>query len=359
MGLTRAGVDPAFWRGKRVLLTGHTGFKGSWLAIWLARMGAHVTGIALPPHTSPNLFDLAEVDRVIGASKLLDIRHADGLIESVKLAKPDVLLHLAAQPLVRYSYANPIETYATNLMGTVHVLESLRHTNTIQVAVMITTDKVYLNREWPRPYCEDDVLGGHDPYSSSKAACEIAIDSYRQSFLRTQGVRIASARAGNVIGGGDWSVDRLLPDVIRAWQSGQLLDIRNPDTIRPWQHVLDAISAYLILAEALWYGTAPESAYNFGPDPHEVVSVRRVVELAKRAWGAGAKVTWGDCIIGPHEASLLSLDTTRARSILGVTSHWNLEEAVSRTMNWYLGAKTHKDALALCHSDIDAFEASR
>lgn len=357
MGLNLVRPDAAFWRGKRVLITGHTGFKGAWLAIWLARMGAHVTGVALPPATSPNLYGLAGVERVIAASHFLDIRDAECLTQLIQAAEPDVLLHLAAQALVRSSYASPVETFATNLMGTVHVLEAIRNSHATRVAVMVTTDKVYLNREWARPYREDDTLGGHDPYSASKATCEIAIASYRSAFLHAQGVRIASARAGNVVGGGDWSADRLLPDAMRAWQAGHTLDIRRPNAVRPWQHVLEPLSAYLLLAQALWQGRAPEEAYNFGPNPQDAASVRRLIELAQQSWGGGAKVSWGDGTEGPHEAGLLSLDTARAQRVLGLVPHWGLEETVTRTVNWYRSAIAGSNALALCHANIDAFEA--
>ena len=378
-------VDSGFWQGKRVLLTGHTGFKGGWLALWLARLGAHVTGVALPPDTSPSLFERAGVAHGVAASHFVDIRDAAALADVVHQAQPEIVLHLAAQPLVRRSYAQPVETFATNVMGTVHVLEALRGVECARVAVMVTTDKVYANREWHWPYREDDALGGHDPYSASKAASELVIESYRKSFLAERGVRMASARAGNVIGGGDWSADRLLPDAVRAWQAGQALEIRRPDAVRPWQHVLEPLYAYLVLAQALWHGSAPEGAYNFGPGANEAAPVRRVVELAQAAWcnrgldragsaghlaalastvapGAanldGALVTWGDGTAGPHEAGLLSLENARARSVLGVAPRWGLEESVARTMGWYRAVLAGGDARALCHADIDAFEAA-
>lgn len=359
MGLTAERVDAAFWQGKRVLITGHTGFKGAWLTIWLARMGAHVIGIARPPATLPNLFELANVQRHIAASHFTDIREAEGLVGLMKEVRPEVLLHLAAQPLVRRGYADPVETYATNVMGTVHVLEALRIIDTTRVAVMVTTDKVYLNREWSRPYREEDALGGHDPYSASKAASEIIIASYRNAFLQQRGVRIASARAGNAIGGGDWSVDRLLPDAIRAWQAGQILNIRRPDAIRPWQHVLEPLSAYLVLAQKLWHGEVDEVAYNLGPNPSESVPVKRVVELAQEYWGVGAAVNWGDGLDGPHEAGLLGLDITKARNVLGIVPRWTLQEAVKRSVNWYQAVMKGADAVSLCHADIDAFESRR
>ena len=368
----RGRVEPGFWRGKRVLITGHTGFKGGWLALWLARIGAQVTGVALPPEAVPSLFDRAGVERVITASHFLDIRELAALAAVLCNAKPDIVLHLAAQPLVRRSYAQPVETFDTNVMGTVHVLEALRGVDCARVAVMVTTDKVYANQEWVWPYREDDAIGGHDPYSASKAASEMVIESYRKSFLAAKGLRVASARAGNVIGGGDWSEDRLLPDAVRAWQADLALEIRRPDAVRPWQHVLEPLHAYLVLVQALWRGTAPDGPYNFGPPTHDAASVRRVVELAQAVWcgdapsdlgAAGvsadsAPVIWSDGNAGPHEAGLLSLETARARSVLGVAPRWGLEESVSRTMKWYRAALAGGDAQALCYADIDAFEAA-
>jgi CDP-glucose 4,6-dehydratase len=372
LDLMTARVDPVFWKGKRVLLTGHTGFKGGWLALWLVRMGAQVTGVALPPGTSPNIFQRADVARGLAASLFVDIRDAAELATIVRDAQPEILLHLAAQPIVRRSYAQPVETFVTNVMGTVHVLEALRSVDSARVAVMVTTDKVYSNREWCWPYREEDALGGHDPYSASKAASEMVIESYRKSFLAARGIRVASVRAGNVIGGGDWSVDRLLPDAVRAWQAKQPIEIRRPDAVRPWQHVLDPLHAYLVLAQALWHGTAPDYAYNFGPAAHRTASVRRVVELAQASWCgdmasgssidevsmAGAPVVWNDGTTGPHEAGLLSLETARARSLLDVAPRWGLEESVARTIAWYRSLLAGDDARTLCYADIDAFEAA-
>jgi len=350
-------VDADFWRSRRVLLTGHTGFKGAWLAIWLARMGAEVTGVALPPVTSPHLFGAADLMRLLANSVMIDIREGAALAAVVRDAQPEVLLHLAAQPLVRRSYREPLETFATNVMGTAHVLDALRNCVDARVAVMVTTDKVYANREWVHPYRESDPLGGHDPYSASKAASEILIESYRRAFLSEQGTAVASARAGNVIGGGDWSDDRLLPDAVRAWQSGQVLDIRRPDAVRPWQHVLEPLAGYLVLAQRLWDGRAEPGAYNFGPGAHEAAPVRQVVSLAADAWGEGAQVAWGCGSAGPHEAGLLTLETAWARSMLGVAPRWGLQESVQRSVAWYRRHLAGEDALTLCHGDIDAYEA--
>ena len=250
MVVTPASPDPSFWRDRQVLVTGHTGFKGAWLCYWLARMGARVVGLALPPNTDPNLFSEAAI--VSGVKSLVvDIRDLEATRSGVIRARPEIVFHLAAQPLVLRSYQAPVETFSTNVIGTAHVLESLRDLPGVKVAVMITTDKVYANREWVYPYREEDPLGGHDPYSASKAACEIVISSYRSSFLREQGVAVASARAGNVIGGGDWSADRLIPDIARAWERGDSVRIRRPNSVRPWQHVLEPLCGYLVLAERL------------------------------------------------------------------------------------------------------------
>jgi CDP-glucose 4,6-dehydratase len=352
-GSTRS--DPIFWRGKRVLLSGHTGFKGSWLALWLQRLGAVVTGISLPPVTTPNLYSLAKVEKIC-QSDFCDIRDAVALADFIKAARPEIVFHLAAQPLVRASYREPRETFATNVMGTAHVLDALRGLNSVRVAVMVTTDKVYHNNEWPWPYREDDALGGRDPYSASKAASEIAIASYRDAFLSAQGVAVASARAGNVIGGGDWSEDRLIPDAVRAWQAGQALEIRRPWAIRPWQHVLEPIAGYLALARRLWEQPTLAGAYNFGPESSEVITVRELVEMVRAAYGNG-EVRYGDGTEGPHEAGWLALEVAKARKVLGVRPRWTLAQAVKRTMAWYRAQQERADARALCHSDIAAYES--
>ena len=343
-----------FWRGKRVLLTGHTGFKGGWLALWLQRLGADVTGIALAPSTTPSLFDLA---RVAGGMKshLCDIRDAAALAALLRAARPDLVFHLAAQPLVRASYREPLATFATNVMGTAHLLDALRGLDCVRVAVMVTTDKVYRNNDWPYPYREDDSLGGHDPYSASKAASEIVIASYRDAFLSAQGVAVASARAGNVIGGGDWSEDRLIPDAVRAWQAGQPLVIRSPGAIRPWQHVLDPLAGYLMLAQKLFEEAKLAGAYNFGPQTDEAATVRDVVELAFSAYGSGV-TSYENNSNGPHEAGWLALEVAKARVALGVAPHWTLTEAVNRTMAWYRAQHEGADSRALCEKEIAAYE---
>lgn len=350
-------VDPAFWRGRRVLLTGHSGFKGSWLTLWLHRLGAEVTGISLPPATAPSLFREANVDAFC-QSLFCDICDAPALAGLIRSAQPDIVFHLAAQPLVRASYREPRATFDTNVMGTVNVLDALRDLRSVRVAVMITTDKVYRDLEPRRPCREDDPLGGHDPYSGSKAACEIAIASYRSSFLAGQGIAVASARAGNVIGGGDWSEDRLVPDAIRAWQAGATLAVRRPKAVRPWQYVLEPLAAYLILAQSLWQQAAPAGAYNFGPGASGTVTVRELVDMVRAVYGSG-DVCYQDDDVGPHEAGWLKLDTAKALGTLDVRPTLTLAQAIDRTMSWYRAQREGADALTLCQSDIAAYEASR
>lgn len=350
-------VNPAFWAGKRVLLTGHTGFKGTWLALWLQQLGAEVTGLALAPATTPNLFTLARVESGLHASHRVDIRDAQAVAAIVRQTRPQIVLHLAAQALVRASYAEPLATWATNVQGTAHVLDALRGQSETRVAVVVTTDKVYRNREWPWPYREDDALGGHDPYSASKAACELVAASYRSAFLKAQGVALATARAGNVIGGGDWATDRLIPDAVRAWGAGQELVIRHPQATRPWQHVLEPLAAYLRLAEHLWDAPQLAGAYNFGPLPHEAATVEFVLKLASSAYPESV-VSYQNNDSNPHEAGWLALETACARAALGVTPRWGLATAIERTMAWYRAQAAGQDARALCLADLHAFEES-
>lgn len=345
-----------FWSGKRVLITGHTGFKGSWLALWLARLGANVAGIALAPVTEPNLFTLARVDKALD-NYTCDIRSRDSLVSIVRAARPEIICHLAAQPLVRASYREPADTIAVNVMGTVHLCEAIRGTDSVRAAVFVTTDKVYTNREWPYPYREEDSLGGHDPYSASKAASELIIDSYRRSFLAERGVAIATARAGNVIGGGDWSDDRLIPDAIRSWMNRRPLHVRSPEAIRPWQHVLEPLHGYLCLAEALWDKPELAGAYNFGPVTQEAATVREVVELARAQYGNG-DVVYGSGHDGLHEAGRLALEVSKARTVLGVTPRWSLATAIGRTMSWYRRLTEGVEADRLCEDDFTTYEGA-
>lgn len=345
--------SPAFWRGKRVVVTGHTGFKGGWLGIWLHMLGAKVCGIALQPNTVPNLFESAQVSGGMD-SHICNICESTAVTRLIGDFKPEIVLHLAAQPLVRESYRAPLETFSTNLMGTVNVLDALRELDSVRVVIGVTTDKVYGNREWIYPYREIDALGGHDPYSASKAAAEMAIAAYRDAFLAQRGVAVATARAGNVIGGGDWSKDRLIPDAVRAWNAGKPLYVRRPAATRPWQHVLESLTGYLVLVERLWSDSSLASAWNFGPPTGEVATVRDVAEMACARYGRG-EIVWGDGADGPHEAGILTLDTSKARAMLGVTSRWSLSESIERTMNWYRLMAEGVDVRALCEADINAF----
>ena len=347
---------PHFWRGKRVLLTGHTGFKGGWMTIWLRHLGADVLGISLPPAGKTNLFDLARVAAGI-ESYFCDIRDANQLAAVVRTGQPEIVFHFAAQALVRASYSDPLGTLASNVMGSANLLESLRGLDRIRVAVMVTTDKVYDNLERPTPYGEEDRLGGHDPYSASKAASELVIASYRDAFLRKQGVAVASARAGNVIGGGDWSVDRLIPDALRAWRTDQVLQVRRPDAIRPWQHVLEPLHGYLRLAETLWHEPDVSGAYNFGPHTHAAATVRDVVEQARVAYGRG-EVQYASKDEGPHEARWLTLETAKARTALGVSPKWGLSETVTRTVEWHRNLEDGGHARDLCLAEINDYHTA-
>ena len=347
----------SFWAGKRVLLTGHTGFKGSWLTLWLNHLGAEVIGIALPPETKPDLFSLSNLESEVD-SHICDIGDYNKLLTLVRLSQPEVVIHMAAQPLVRASYEDPIGTYTTNVLGTVHLLDALRTLDCVRVVLVVTTDKVYRNEEGLYPFRENDALGGHDPYSASKAAAEIVTASYRDAFLREKGIAVASARAGNVIGGGDWAPDRLIPDAIRAWQSDTTLRIRRPNAVRPWQHVLEPLSAYLRLSELLWTDPGLAGAFNFGPATSEALSVRDVISIAQASYGRGADVLFEDNEIGPHEAQWLSLETAKARSVLGINPRWDLKEGIDRSIAWYKKLSAGVDARTLCLDDIRAFAAS-
>lgn len=325
-----------FWRGRRVLVTGHTGFKGAWLALWLESLGAEVHGYALAPNTDPSLFDIARVSDGLASHTVADIRDRTALAGVCARVRPEVVFHLAAQAIVRESYAAPVETYDVNVMGVVSLLEAVRTTPGVKAVVNVTTDKCYENREWPWGYREDEPLGGHDPYSSSKACSEIVTAAYRRSFLAAAGVAVATARAGNVIGGGDWSADRLVPDVLRAMDAGNRVVIRSPRAIRPWQHVLEPLSGYLTLAEQLGSGDAAarsDEAWNFGPSDDDAQKVAWILDhLAAACPG----LTWTeDRAPQPHEAHYLKLDSSKARARLGWRPRWRLSQALERTLTWH------------------------
>jgi len=346
------------WHGRRVFLTGHTGFKGSWLALWLGRLGAKVRGYALDPYTQPNMFTLASVGRVVEDVRG-DIRDYAKLLDCVRDFAPEVVFHMAAQPLVRRSYADPMATYAINVMATVHLLEAVRTTPSVRAVVCITTDKVYQNQEWVWPYRESDPLGGYDPYASSKACAEIVSAAYRSSFFSLEHehpVALATARAGNVIGGGDWSEDRLIPDLVRGFCSGQPVLIRRPNAIRPWQHVLEPLSGYLMLAERLLLREGRSaSAYNFGPADEYSWSVERIADKLVKMWGGGASWT-RDENPGVHEAHCLKLDASKARSELGWEPKLKIDSALEGTVNWYRSWREGKNVAEFTTMQIAEYE---
>ncbi|MDR0662375.1 MAG: CDP-glucose 4,6-dehydratase, partial [Holosporales bacterium] len=347
-------LDPSFWKGKRVLVTGHTGFKGSWIVLCLYHLGARVVGLSLPPETTPNLYTAAEIESLCH-SHFCDIREGAPFAQLIKDAQPEIVFHLAAQPLVRRSYFHPIETFSTNVMGTVHLLDSLRREEAVRVVVVVTTDKVYRNEGGFWAYRETDPLGGRDPYSASKVCCEEVVESYRRSFFEGRQAAVATARAGNVIGGGDWAEDRLLPDIMRAWQAGIALKVRHPEAVRPWQHVLEPLYGYLVLAEKLWDAPDFAGAYNFGPSPAQSATVHTVLSLVQEE---GINVPLAP--ISEEERALpearhLLLDPAKGKALLDIASILSLEEAVHRTLSWY---KAYYDgrtqAQALCLSDIES-----
>lgn len=352
-------MNKIFWKGKKVLITGHTGFKGSWLSLWLQSKGALVTGYALPPHTVPNLFDSAHIaDGMI--SIIGDIRNLDFLQSVVAEHRPEIIYHMAAQALVRHSYSYPVETYSTNVMGTMNILEAIRQTDSVRAAVIITSDKCYENKEWVWGYRENDPMGGHDPYSSSKGCAELIVSAYRNSFFSSDDtsreVAVASTRAGNVIGGGDWSKDRLIPDIMNAFMEKRPVVIRNPNAVRPWQHVLDPLSGYLLLAEKLWTeGKKFSEAWNFGPDENDMISVLKITEFLSYLWEDEASWEF-DSSRNPHEAHCLRLDCSKARNILGWSPKLNVQKALEWTMEFYRKYHREEDVLQLLKKQITRYE---
>lgn len=350
-------MNPSFWRGKTVFLTGHTGFKGGWIAHWLYELGASVHGYSLEPPAQPKFFTETQLQKRLAQSTFGDIRDFAALTSALRQVKPDIIIHMAAQPLVRESYKTPVETFAANVMGTVNLSEAARQVGTARAIVNITTDKCYENKEWLWPYRENDRLGGHDPYSASKACAEIAAAAYRNSFLEDANIHLASVRAGNVIGGGDWASDRLIPDFLRALDAGKTLTIRSPNAVRPWQHVLEPLSGYLLLAEKLYTeGSAFAEAWNFGPNDEDAKPVSWIVEklcaqIPDARWETeNAKQ--------PHEAGLLKLDSGKAKTLLGWSPRWNLEAALNKTIEWHQAWRNREDMAAITTQQIQAYANS-
>ncbi|HKS27261.1 MAG TPA: CDP-glucose 4,6-dehydratase [Pyrinomonadaceae bacterium] len=358
-------MRPEFWRDKRVLLTGHTGFKGSWLSLWLAEMGARVTGYALEPPTTPSLFQLARISEQV-ESVTGDVRDFERVSQLIESRRPEIIIHMAAQSLVRRSYANPVETYGTNVMGTVNVLEAVRRSGSdfVRAVVVVTSDKCYENREWVWGYRETESMGGHDPYSSSKGCAELVTSAMRSSFFQSgeKGTTaVASARAGNVLGGGDWAEDRLVPDIIKSWMEGREVAIRSPRAVRPWQHVLDPLHGYLLLCEKLCEDAAAYSeGWNFGPREEDAQTVEHVVRRLSELWSSReGKAAWAiDKNLHPHEAHYLKLDCSKARTHLEWRPRWPLERTLKETVNWYRAYQNGEDVQAFSLEQIRAFQDS-
>lgn len=351
------GIVSDFWQGKKVFLTGHTGFKGGWLSLYLESLGANVFGYALNSSTTPNLFSVANVSEGLTNSTIADIRDSSSLEKAMLLAQPDIVFHLAAQSLVRYSYVEPVETYTTNVIGTVNLFEAVRKTASVRVVINITTDKCYENKESLRPYKEDDAMGGYDPYSSSKGCSELVTAAYRRSFLAEAGVAVATARAGNVIGGGDWAEDRLIPDFLRAIDKNETLTIRSPNAVRPWQHVLEPLSGYLLLAENLYiHGERFAEAWNFGPSEGDAKTVAWIVDkLIANSPNASWKTNLQPQL---HEANYLKLDSSKARTQLGWKPRWSLDIALSKIMDWHQNWHAKNDMQKFSLMQIAEYQAA-
>lgn len=350
-------IRPDFWAGRRVLLTGHTGFKGSWLSLWLAKLGANVSGYALQAPTEPSMFDLANVASVLENSVVGDVRDLTALSGFVSETSPEIVIHMAAQSLVRESYLNPVDTYSTNVMGTVNLLEAVRTSSSVKAILVVTSDKCYENEELGQRYREDAAMGGHDPYSSSKGCAELVSAAYRRSFLEAAEIALATARAGNVIGGGDWADDRIVPDAIRAFITGTPLQVRNPTAVRPWQHVLEPLAGYLLLCQNLV--TQPKSyseSWNFGPDQRDEQAVSVIVSEMAKDWGGEAE--WQTSSKkSPHEAHFLTLDSSQANSVLGWNPAWRLDRALHETVLWYQAWSRGENMHSFSMSQISSFQS--
>lgn len=350
-------MNTSFWKDKTVFLTGHTGFKGGWLAHWLVMLGAKVHGFSLNPNKGPSFYNATNLENRLFSSTIGDIRDYEKISSAIKQSKSDILIHMAAQPIVRSSYNDPLETFSTNVIGTANVLESARNLESVKAIVNITTDKCYENKEWSKPYVEDDRLGGHDPYSASKACSEIVTSAYRKSFFQEKNQFIASVRAGNVIGGGDWAVDRLIPDFFRSVDTGKTLLIRSPDSIRPWQHVLEPLYGYLLVAENLFESGSPYSdAWNFGPRDEDSKPVKWIIQkLCELTPNSDWMI---DSNEQPHEAVQLKLDSTKAIEKLNWRQQWNIENALDKTVEWHQSWKSNKDMEKITNDQIIDFSSS-
>jgi CDP-glucose 4,6-dehydratase len=348
-------IEKGFWRDRSVFVTGHTGFKGGWISLWLSNLGAKVHGYSLIPPTTPNFFSETRLERRMQSSTIGDIRDLTKLISALQTVKPSVVIHMAAQPLVRESYVSPVDTFSTNVIGTVNLLEAVRLVDTVEAIVNITSDKCYENQEWARSYRETDRLGGHDPYSSSKACAELVTATYRKSFLAEAGIQLASVRAGNVIGGGDWATDRLIPDFLRAVDARKSLSIRSPHAIRPWQHVLEPLSGYLLLAERLvTEGSKFAEAWNFGPEETDSKPVSWILDrLCEKVLGANWVL---DRSPQPHEASVLKLDSVKAKTQLNWAPRWSLETALDKTVEWHQSWNEGQSMAEISVQQIEAYQ---
>jgi CDP-glucose 4,6-dehydratase len=349
-------IDPSLWTGRRVLVTGHTGFKGAWMSLWLQVAGAKASGLSCGVPTAPSLYDLARVGEGMAEEHSADIRDVAAVRDAVAAARPEIVFHMAAQPLVRRSFREPRETYETNVMGTVNVLDAVRELGGVRAVVVVTSDKCYAQRGDARAFVEDDPMGGHDPYSNSKGCAELVVDAYRRSFFAGE-TQLASGRAGNVIGGGDWGEDRLIPDIMRAALSGSQIAIRLPEAVRPWQHVLNPVAGYLRLAEALVSGDQAAEGWNFGPGSDDVRTVRWITERITELWPE--PLEW-HLDPGPHpaEAGFLALDSTKARERLGWAPAWNLDDALMRIVEWYSQLRRGADMRTVTLAQIDSYATS-
>lgn len=352
-------IDLDFWYGRKVFLTGHTGFKGSWLSLWLASLGARVTGYALEPPTDPAMFYIAGVQSTLDKSLLGDVRDEHGLASAMQMVEPEIVIHMAAQSLVQESYADPVETYSTNIMGTVNVLEAVRNTPSVVAVLNVTSDKCYENREQQKSFGENSPMGGHDPYSSSKGCAELVSSAYRRSFLRERNVGLATARAGNVLGGGDWAKDRIIPDAIRAFVRDEPFLVRNPLAVRPWQHVLEPLAGYLVLCQKLYSNPISfDGGWNFGPGADNERPVSTLADTLVMKWSNG--VIWrAKDLKRPHEASQLGLDSSKARALLDWRSVWDLERVLTETVNWYQRWHTQGDMHQFTLKQINNYQCEK